>query len=84
MLRHNFSWHGAFISRRVLTGFWLPAGRAHFVEIKIPDGELSAAQKAVAAAVLLGGGRVAVVRTVEELLRCLDVWEIPRARRVAA
>jgi hypothetical protein len=58
--------------------------RAHFVEIKIPDGELSAAQKAVAAVVLLGGGRAAVVRTVEELLRCLDVWEIPRARRVAA
>jgi hypothetical protein len=43
---------------------------------------LSEHQKAVASAVLLAGGRVAAVTSVEQLLDCLDAWGIPRSRRV--
>jgi hypothetical protein len=57
-------------------------GQSYFIEIKTPDGHLSEAQKAVATAVLLGGGHVAVVSSVEQLLACLDNWRVPRNRRV--
>jgi hypothetical protein len=43
---------------------------------------LSEAQKAVASAVLMGGGHVAVVASVEQLIETLDAWRIPRAGRV--
>jgi hypothetical protein len=43
---------------------------------------MSDAQMSVCAAVLVSGGRVAVVRGAEELLLALDQWDVPRARRV--
>jgi hypothetical protein len=36
----------------------------------------------VASAVLIGGGHVAVVTTVEQLLDALDAWRVPRNQRV--
>ena len=70
-------------------GFWLiPAsccswrGRGHFIEVKTDSGMLSEHQKAVASALLLAGGRVGAVTSVEQLLACLDEWQIPRAGRV--
>jgi hypothetical protein len=62
--------------------FLLWRGQAYFIEIKTPDGQLSEAQKAVATAVLLAGGHVGVVASVEQLLDCLDEWRVPRAGRV--
>ena len=57
-------------------------GQSYFIEIKTPDGQLSEAQKAVASAVLMGGGHVAVVASMEQLLAALDQWRVPRAGRV--
>jgi hypothetical protein len=77
---------GIRIGRGIVAGltdlFVLHRGRAHFPEIKTPAGELSDAQKSVAAAVLAAGGKVAVVRDAADLLVALDEWGIPRAHRV--
>jgi hypothetical protein len=62
--------------------FVLHRGIAHMVEIKSEDGQLSDAQRSVAAAVLAAGGHVGVARDAEEALACLDTWGIPRARRL--
>lgn len=59
-------------------------GRAHFIELKAHDGLLSPAQQTLGTAVLLGCSSFAIARTVEEVLRVLDVWGIPRGHRVAA
>jgi hypothetical protein len=44
------------------------------VEIKTPAGELSDPQQSVMAAVLASGGRVGVVRNVDEMLGFFDAW----------
>ncbi len=76
---------GIRIGRGIVAGlsdtFILHLGRAYFVEIKTPVGQMSDAQCSVAAAVLAAGGRVAVVRDVAEIIAVLDAWGIPRARR---
>jgi hypothetical protein len=73
---------GRGIVAGILDLFLLWRGQAYFIEIKTPDGQLSEAQKAVASAVLMGGGHVGVVASVEQLLDCLDEWRVPRAGRV--
>ena len=77
---------GIRVSRGIISGipdiFVLHAGLAHMLEVKAEDGELSDPQRSVAAAALLAGGRVGVVRNAWEALACLDAWRIPRARRV--
>jgi hypothetical protein len=77
---------GVRLGRGIIAGvadtFLLYQGRAHFVEIKTVNGELSEPQRAVATAVLAAGGRFGVVRDEAELLACLDEWGIPRAHRV--
>jgi hypothetical protein len=73
---------GRGIVAGILDTFLLWRGQSYFIEIKTPDGVLSEAQKAVATAVLMGGGHVAVVTSLEQLLAALDTWRVPRARRV--
>jgi hypothetical protein len=77
---------GVRIGRGIIAGipdiFVLYRGRAHMIEVKPEDGELSVAQRSVAAAVLASGGRVGVARDATETLACLDEWQIPRNRRV--
>ncbi|MFL5253254.1 MAG: hypothetical protein ACJ8AI_10235 [Rhodopila sp.] len=77
---------GIRIGRGIVAGvpdtYMLWRGQSYFIEIKTPDGQLSEAQKAVASAVLMGGGHVGVVASVEQLLDALDEWRVPRARRV--
>ena len=77
---------GVRIGRGIVAGipdtFVLYRGLAHLIEIKAEDGELSAAQQSVAAAVLASGGRVGVARDATETLACIDQWQIPRNRRV--
>jgi hypothetical protein len=79
---------GVRIGRGIIAGipdtFLLFRGLAHLIEVKADDGELSAAQQSVAAAVLAAGGRVGVARDADETLACIDTWQIPRARRVRA
>lgn len=78
---------GVRVGRGVIAGipdtFLLHKGRCHFVEIKADDGQLSEAQKSVATAVIVAGGRVGVARSAGEVLLCLDEWQIPRNQRVA-
>ena len=62
--------------------FVLHRGIAYMVEIKTPASELSDPQQSVMAAVLASGGRVGMVRNADEMLRLLDAWGIPRARRL--
>ena len=77
---------GTRIARGVVAGipdtFVLWRGLAHMIELKADDGELSDAQRSIAAAVLASGGRVGVARDATETLACLDQWQIPRNRRV--
>jgi hypothetical protein len=77
---------GVRIGRGIIAGipdvFVLHRGRAHMIEVKAEDGELSVSQRSVAAAVLASGGRVGVARDATETLACLDEWQIPRNRRV--
>lgn len=63
--------------------FIMHRGLTHFIEIKAADGELSAAQRSVATAIVMGGGRVGIARSAAEVIVCLDEWRIPRNRRVA-
>lgn len=63
--------------------FIMHRGLTHFIEIKAVDGELSAAQRSVATAIVMGGGRVGIARSADEVIACLDEWRIPRNRRVA-
>lgn len=77
---------GARIGRGIIAGipdtFLIYRGRAHYVEVKAADGQLSEHQKEVATAILLGGGLVGIATTVDELLICVDAWNIPRAHRI--
>lgn len=77
---------GIRIGRGIVAGvpdlFVCWRGRAHMIEIKTAVGEMSDAQRSVAAAVLASGGAFGVVRDADETLACLDRWGIPRTRRV--
>jgi len=76
---------GARVGRGVVAGppdiviLWL--GRAHWIEVKAEDGSLSDAQKSVITALLAAQCHIGVARDAAETLRCLDLWEIPRAHR---
>lgn len=76
---------GIRIGRGIVAGipdtFVLHRGRTFFIEIKTEAGELSTEQESVATAILVGGGRVGVARSAEEVLACLDEWDVPRHRR---
>jgi hypothetical protein len=77
---------GIRIGRGIIAGildiFVLYQGRAHFIEIKTDNGELSDAQQAVGTALLVAGGRVGVVRDAVDTIALIDAWAIPRARRI--
>lgn len=77
---------GVRVGRGIISGvpdvLFLHLGQAYLIEVKAEDGELSEAQRSVLAAVLAASCRVAVARDAGEVLRCLDHWNIPRARRV--
>lgn len=77
---------GVRVGRGMVSGvpdfFFLYRGRAFFLEVKTIEGELTDAQQSVTAALLCSGGRVGVARDVDEMLICLDVWELPRARLI--
>jgi hypothetical protein len=77
---------GIRVGRGIIAGvsdlYILYRGMAHHPEIKTVDGVLSDAQQAVAAAVILAGGKVAVVTDAAMLIEAIDAWGIPRARRI--
>lgn len=77
---------GVRIGRGIIAGipdvFVLYRGRAYLIEIKSTNGSLSDAQSAVMAAAILAGVRCAVVDTVDDVLRALDEWQVPRKRRL--
>jgi hypothetical protein len=77
---------GIRIGRGIVAGisdmFLLWRGRGYFIEIKTPDGVLSASQQAVMSAILAGGGHVGVACSEWDVLRLVDAWHIPRAGRV--
>lgn len=77
---------GIRIGRGIVAGvpdlLILHHGEAFLIEIKADDGEVSEAQRSVLAACLAASCRVAIARDAAEVLRLLDHWNIPRARRV--
>lgn len=76
---------GLRIGRGIVAGlpdlFLLWAGDAFFIELKADGGQLSEPQRAVLPALLLAGGRAGVARCVEDVLRLIDAWRIPRNGR---
>jgi hypothetical protein len=52
-------------------------GRAHFMEVKAPEGRLTKTQEEFKEAALLAGAGWAVVRSIEDVERCLAIWNIP-------
>ncbi len=73
---------GRGICAGILDVFLLYRGLAYFIELKTEDGELSIAQQSVATALLVAGGRVGVARDAVEVVALLDVWGVPRNRRI--
>jgi hypothetical protein len=59
-------------------------GRSYRIELKAKDGRLSDAQCQVATAILSAGAQWGLARSPSEVLELLDIWEIPRARRLRA
>ena len=61
-------------------------GRAYWIELKAPKtGRLSEAQKVTQPALRAAGSPVANLRTIDEVLRWLALWNIPtRIHKVAA
>lgn len=58
-------------------------GRAHFIELKAPEGGVvSVEQRSVGAAIQVCGGRWEVARSAEQVLAALDAWNIPRRNSV--
>lgn len=52
-------------------------GRAHFIELKAPDGELSNVQKSMAAAIIGAGGEFDLCRSLDTMVELCDAWEVP-------
>lgn len=59
-------------------------GRAMFIELKTGRGRLSAAQKACIGDLENTGARVAICRTVEEVVAALPEWGVPLRGSVAS
>jgi len=57
-------------------------GRAFWIELKSRNGTVSDPQRSMAATLLLSGCRIGIARDEDEVLSCLDEWQIPRKRRV--
>ncbi|HTI79467.1 MAG TPA: hypothetical protein VL614_03355 [Acetobacteraceae bacterium] len=57
-------------------------GRAFWIELKSRNGTVSDPQRSMAATLLLSGCRIGIARDEDEVLNCLDEWQIPRKRRV--
>jgi hypothetical protein len=57
-------------------------GAAYFIELKSDDGVLSDAQRELCTALLWAQCYVGVARSADDVLGLLDIWEIPRNRRV--
>ena len=78
---------GIRMTRGIIAGLpdtiLLYQGHAYYMEIKIENGVMSDPQRAVATALLAANCNYAVVRNAADVLRCLDAWAIPRARRTA-
>lgn len=76
---------GIRIGRGIIAGIpdlWLFfRSKAHCIEIKTLDGELSLPQQSVAIALTLAGVRIGIAQSAEDVLLCIDDWHIPRHRR---
>jgi hypothetical protein len=57
-------------------------GAAHWIELKADDGVMSDAQRELCTALLWARCHYGVARNATEVLVLLDVWDIPRNRRV--
>ncbi len=53
-----------------------PEGRALFLEVKTRDGRLSQAQSSTIWTLQKTGSRVAVVRSIDDVRKCLDAWHV--------
>jgi hypothetical protein len=77
---------GIRVGRGLVAGvfdmLFLYAGRTFWIELKSRDGIMSDPQRSMAATLLLSGCRIGVARDADEVLGCLDAWQIPRKRRV--
>jgi hypothetical protein len=77
---------GVRVGRGMIAGvpdvFFLYRGKCYLLELKSEDGALTEEQKATIAAARLAGVEVAVATTMDQILRALDVWQIPRNRRL--
>ena len=56
-------------------------GRCFWIELKAANGVLSGPQREMTLALMGAQCAVGVARNAEDVLRLLDAWEIPRARR---
>lgn len=57
-------------------------GAAHWIELKADNGVMSEPQREVCSALLWAGCHFGVARSASEVLALLDIWQIPRNRRV--
>ena len=77
---------GIRIGRGIIAGildtFVLYRGRCYLVELKAEGGVLSDSQQATIAASTLAGVPCAVCNTIDDVIRALDEWGVPRNRRV--
>jgi hypothetical protein len=77
---------GVRVGRGMIAGvpdtFFLYRGKCHLIELKSEDGALTDEQEAVIAAARLAGCDVAVCDKMEQVLRALDTWGVPRKRRL--
>jgi hypothetical protein len=77
---------GARVGRGLIAGIpdlqVIFQGRAYFIELKAADGRTSKRQDELAAGILDAGAHIALARSYREVLSALDIWCIPRARRV--
>lgn len=77
---------GVRVARGIIAGIWdtfvIHRGRIHWIEVKTVEGKLTPEQEAVGVAIVMAGGKIGVARDADEVLACLDEWEIPRAHRI--
>ena len=77
---------GIRLGRGIVAGipdvFILYRGKCYLIELKSEDGSLTEEQKATLAAARLAGVEVACCTTMDQILQTLDVWQIPRNRRL--
>ena len=57
-------------------------GRCFWIELKSDTGVLSAPQREMAVSLARAQCAVGVARNAEDVLKLLDAWGVPRARRV--